>query len=308
MFMGTWALIRPIRNIFSPVSGWNALSYKYLHLHNSSSVIFNSARLSPFLNNIIQFDNHIRHKPIIIQWTNRVNYLYLVTTSRAYSSCFPVTNKFKGFVTARKWSALPLYVLWSQYGLSMSILFDILPTPPAPPATRSFSYRLLSHTCSVCFLCYTATHPHHAALPRFLPPTSARSVRSILRREDDFIRPDPRERTLTRLRHIVGDWIEPLHNAISPHRQLARPFDPDTSLSLFSSASHPFEIIIDNARTPARPPPTTDRQLTFSAKRWWHFYRWSVWRIFFFFFGTSWNFILVVSVGKVVKDFFNYGN
>lgn len=59
MFMGTWALIRPIRNIFSPVSGWNALSYKYLHLHNSSSVIFNSARLSPFLNNIIQFDNHI---------------------------------------------------------------------------------------------------------------------------------------------------------------------------------------------------------------------------------------------------------
>lgn len=143
MFIGTWALIRPIRNIFSPVSGWNALSYKYLHLHNSSSVIFNSARLSPFLGNNIIFNSTITlgvTKPM------RVNYLYLVTTSRACSSCFPVTNKFKGFVTARKWSALPLYVLWSQYGFSMSILsFDILPAAPAP-ATRSFSYRLLSHT------------------------------------------------------------------------------------------------------------------------------------------------------------------
>ena len=89
---------------------------------------------------------------------------------------------------------------------------------------------VLSHTCFL-WPGTPTTRQHQLFLP-----LSARSARSILRREDDFIRPDPRERTLRRLRHIAShaaDWIEPLHNAmISPHRQLARPFDPDTSLSI----------------------------------------------------------------------------
>lgn len=38
MFMGTCADIRPIRTIFSPVSGWKAESYAYLALHSWSSV------------------------------------------------------------------------------------------------------------------------------------------------------------------------------------------------------------------------------------------------------------------------------
>lgn len=56
----------------------------------------------------------------------------------------------------------------------------------------------LSHTC---FL-WPRT-PTTRQYQLFLP-LSARSARSILRREDDFIRPDPRERTLRRLRHIAS--------------------------------------------------------------------------------------------------------
>lgn len=158
MFIGTWALIRPMRNIFSPVSGWNALSYKYLHLHNSSSVIFKSSRLSPFLCNNCLVNVRTENS---IKWVG--NYLYFVTTSRACSSCPPVANRFKGFVTARKWSALPLYVLWSQYGFSMSILsFDILPTPATP---RSFP-----HTCSfVPSAARTHTRPHNPTTPGSSP-------------------------------------------------------------------------------------------------------------------------------------------
>lgn len=38
MFMGTCADMRPIRIIFSPVSGWKAESKTYLAFHSSSSV------------------------------------------------------------------------------------------------------------------------------------------------------------------------------------------------------------------------------------------------------------------------------
>lgn len=38
MFIGTCADMRPIRIIFSPVSGWKAESKTYLALHRSSSV------------------------------------------------------------------------------------------------------------------------------------------------------------------------------------------------------------------------------------------------------------------------------
>lgn len=39
MFIGTWADIRPIMNIFSPVSGWNADSYTFLDFHTCASVV-----------------------------------------------------------------------------------------------------------------------------------------------------------------------------------------------------------------------------------------------------------------------------
>jgi len=37
MFIGTWADMRPSRNIFSPVSGWNAESYRCFACHISFS-------------------------------------------------------------------------------------------------------------------------------------------------------------------------------------------------------------------------------------------------------------------------------
>ena len=39
MFIGTCADILPIRNIFSPVSGWKADSYTFLALQTCSSVV-----------------------------------------------------------------------------------------------------------------------------------------------------------------------------------------------------------------------------------------------------------------------------
>lgn len=227
-----------------------------------------------------------------------------MTTSRACSSCFPVANRFKGFVTARKWSALPLYVLWSQYGFSMSILsFDILPTPSAP-ATRSFSYRLLSlslslsHTCSVSSPRYT--HPHHAT--GFFASCSLDSKTTRGR-----FHTNPRERTLTRLRRIASrDWIEPLHNAISspPSPPCSTFRSRYFSLSVLLSASHPFDAVIDNACTPAwpppchrrfsLPPPPTDGDTFIDGQ-------FAVWDfiLFFFFFGTL-KFYFI----KIVKNFF----
>ena len=49
MFMGTWALMRPTRVIFSPVSGWKALSYRYLLRQSSSSFRPNWSSEAPFL-------------------------------------------------------------------------------------------------------------------------------------------------------------------------------------------------------------------------------------------------------------------
>lgn len=248
MFIGTWALIRPMRNIFSPVSGWNALSYKYLHLHNSSSVIFKSSRLSPFLCNNCLVNVRTENS---IKWVG--NYLYFVTTSRACSSCPPVANRFKGFVTARKWSALPLYVLWSQYGFSMSILsFDILPTPATP---RSFP-----HTCSfVPSAARTHTRPRNPTTPGSSPAavsfarldsksTWARFHTGWSSREDAQASPATESnRCTTRYRPSLLDLSIPILLSLS--------------LSIYPASLTPFDAVIDNACTPARPPPTTTLSL-----------------------------------------------
>lgn len=39
MYVFTWKAMRPGRKTFSPVSGWNAESYRCLAAHTSSSVV-----------------------------------------------------------------------------------------------------------------------------------------------------------------------------------------------------------------------------------------------------------------------------
>ena len=43
MLQGTWADMRPMSSIFSPVSGWKAESYSVLALHSSSSDSFSGS-------------------------------------------------------------------------------------------------------------------------------------------------------------------------------------------------------------------------------------------------------------------------
>lgn len=92
--------------------------------------------------------------------------------SRACSSSLALRNRFNGFVTVRKCSALPLYVLWSQYGFSMSIfrssanaltslLFDILRVFSAPQTCSSSHHRYTP----VSFLLFHEHSPHHAVVP-----------------------------------------------------------------------------------------------------------------------------------------------
>lgn len=57
MFIGTCADMRPIRIIFSPVSGWKAESKTYFAFHSSSSV--SPGETIPFLGGGIQ---HLVHK------------------------------------------------------------------------------------------------------------------------------------------------------------------------------------------------------------------------------------------------------
>lgn len=118
---------------------------------------------------------------------------------------------------------------------------------------------------------------------------------------------NPRERTLTRLRRIASrDWIEPLHNAISspPSPPCSTFRSRYFSLSVLLSASHPFDAVIDNACTPAwpppchrrfsLPPPPTDGDTFIDGQ-------FAVWDfiLFFFFFGTL-KFYFI----KIVKNFF----
>lgn len=154
----------------------------------------------------------------------------------------------------------------------------------------------LSHTCSVSSPRYT--HPHHAT--GFFASCSLDSKTTRGR-----FHTNPRERTLTRLRRIASrDWIEPLHNAISspPSPPCSTFRSRYFSLSVLLSASHPFDAVIDNACTPARPPPChrrfslppppTDGDTFIDGQ-------FAVWDfILFFFFLECWSFI------KIVKDFF----
>lgn len=106
VFIGTWADIRPTRIIFSPVSGWNAESYKYFASHNSSNVLHPSITRFPALYSRI------------IRW--------------AVSRSLPVVSKFSGLVSRKKCLARFRYVPWSNFGLDKStpsgklILYDCL--------------------------------------------------------------------------------------------------------------------------------------------------------------------------------------
>lgn len=160
--------------------------------------------------------------------------------SRACSSSLALRNRFKGFVTVRKCSALPLYVLWSQYGFSMSILRssvnaltflfrDILPILSATLTPflllLSGSHRLVSHSV-------TATRP---------TKSSYRFSWATLVLEYPPFAPDGGGRFLSEWWRSganstsrAGHWTVSLFETISSHRT-----------SLFS-ASHPFDVIIDN--------------------------------------------------------------
>lgn len=58
----------------------------------------------------------------IVNCRHFTTYLYLSTMLLAWSSSASVANTFRGFVVIRKCFALPINVLWSYLGWSISIL------------------------------------------------------------------------------------------------------------------------------------------------------------------------------------------
>lgn len=261
MFIGTWALIRPMRNIFSPVSGWNALSYKYLHLHNSSSVIFKSARLSPFLYNncLVNIRTKLNrgwvitciwwprlvHSPAVCQWQTDSK----GSSQRGSEAPYPCTCSDPNTVSRCRFYP----------STSCQLLRLLVPSPTGSSLSHLF----------LRFLCHThtrprnpTTRPYQVLCLRQSPPLA-----SILRREDDFIRADPRERTLKRLaRPRLNRTVAQRDIAPSPACSTFRSrFDFSLYLPRFSPPSMLLSI------TPARLRDHHDAQLTSSAKRWWHF-------------------------------------
>lgn len=245
MFIGTWALIRPMRNIFSPVSGWNALSYKYLHLHNSSSVIFKSARLSPFLYNncLVNIRTKLNrgwvitciwwprlvHSPAVCQWQTDSK----GSSQRGNEAPYPCTCSDPNTVSRCRFYP----------STSCQLLRLLVPSPTGSSLTPVPSFPL-PHA-------HTATQPHHAALPGSLPAavssarldskTWGRFHTGWSSREDAQASRTPAtesNRCTTRYRPIASllDLSIPI------------------LLSLSTPLLTPFDAVIDNACTPARPP------------------------------------------------------
>lgn len=125
--IGTWADIRPISTIFSPVSGWKAESYTFFAFHNSSS---DKPVLSPFLfNQKITNLSQTSVKQgfaVILNWgaVRILANLCLVTISFALASSDPVHKILRGFVVLKKCRHRPKYVLKSTKKLVPKIVWN----------------------------------------------------------------------------------------------------------------------------------------------------------------------------------------